>query len=96
MNETLYALATAPGRAALAVVRLSGPDSRRVLETLTCRPAPKVRQMQVRQIHGPDGGRVDECLVVWFKGPGSFTGEDVVELHLHGGAASCAKLLYAM
>ena len=96
MNETLYALATAPGRAALAVVRLSGPDSRRVLETLTCRPAPKVRQMQVRQIHGPDGGWVDECLVVWFKGPGSFTGEDVVELHLHGGAAVVAGVTAAL
>ena len=87
MNDTIYALATAPGRAALAVMRVSGPDSARVLESLSRRPTPRARSLQVRRLLDGSGTLLDEALVVWFQGPGSFTGEDVVELHLHGGVA---------
>jgi tRNA modification GTPase len=87
MTDTIYALATAPGRAALAVMRLSGPESARVLESLTGRPVPRARALQVRRLLDRSGTLLDEALVVWFRGPASFTGEDIVELHLHGGVA---------
>ena len=86
MIDTIFALATAPGRAAVAVIRLSGPDSRALLEHLAA-PLPSPRQATFRRLKR--GGEVlDEALVLWMPGPGSFTGEDSVELHLHGGRAS--------
>ena len=87
MTDTIYALATAPGRAALAVMRLSGPDCRRVLAEMTGRSLPPARRMTLRDLRDPAGRLLDKALVVWFAGPASFTGEDVVELHLHGGPA---------
>jgi len=86
MNDTIYALATAAGRGAVAVVRISGPDSRHVLEHLAP-PLSSPRQAALRRLrHG--GEALDEALVLWFPGPASFTGDDSAELHLHGGRAS--------
>ena len=88
MTDTIYALATAAGRAAVAVVRISGPASDTTLATLTRRPLPEPRQASLRQLYEFDpGGVLDEAIVLRFPGPHSFTGEDVVELHLHGGRA---------
>lgn len=87
MNDTIFALATAPGRAAVAVVRISGPVSRETVAALTGRP-PAARGMRLAKLRDPvDGGLIDEALVLWFPGPGSYTGEDVAEFHLHGGRA---------
>ncbi|MBP0495204.1 tRNA uridine-5-carboxymethylaminomethyl(34) synthesis GTPase MnmE [Roseomonas sp. SG15] len=87
--DTIFALATAPGRAAIAVMRLSGPESRRMLEALAGRlPAP--RRAALRRLSAPDGTVLDEALVLWLPGPASYTGEDSAELHLHGGAAVVA------
>lgn len=87
MADTVFALATAPGRAAVAVMRLSGPDANRALTVLTGgrRPAPRVTG--VRNLRLPNGPVLDEALVLWFPAPRSYTGEDCAELHLHGGAA---------
>ena len=87
MADTVFALATAPGRAAVAVMRLSGPEANRALTVLTGgrRPAPRVAG--VRTLRLPDGPVLDEALVLWFPGPASYTGEDCAELHLHGGPA---------
>ena len=85
---TLFALASAPGRAGVAVMRISGPDARVVFQKLcvpTSLPAP--RTATLRTLVGTDGAVVDRALVLWFPAPHSFTGEDVVELHLHGGRA---------
>jgi tRNA modification GTPase len=88
MSDTIFALATAPGRAAVAIMRLSGPDSRAAVEALTGRPVPRPREAAVRRLSDPAGGEaIDEALVLWFEGPASFTGEDVAELQLHGGPA---------
>ena len=88
MADTIFALASAPGRAAVAVVRLSGPAARQALATLTGEAAVVGRGMGVRWLRRPDDGAVlDEALVLAFPGPGSYTGEDVVELQLHGGPA---------
>lgn len=87
MRDTIFALATAPGRAAIAVVRISGPRSAAAAEALARRlPAP--REAALRRLSDPATGEaIDEALVLWFPGPHSFTGEDQVELHLHGGPA---------
>ncbi|MEO8925762.1 MAG: tRNA uridine-5-carboxymethylaminomethyl(34) synthesis GTPase MnmE [Caulobacteraceae bacterium] len=86
MTDTIFALATAPGRAAVAVVRLSGPGARRALLGLTA-ALPQSRQATLRVLRAADGAMLDRALVLWFPGPASYTGEDCVELHLHGGAA---------
>ena len=86
MNDAIFALATAPGRAAVAVVRVSGPDLRNLLTRL-CNRLPPPRQATLRTIRSESGEAIDQGLVLWFPGPGSFTGEDVFELQLHGGVA---------
>jgi tRNA modification GTPase len=85
-RDSIFALATAAGRAAIAVLRLSGPDLSVVLARLI-KPRPRPRQAALRAIFSADGVVLDEALVLWFPAPSSFTGEDVLELHLHGGAA---------
>ena len=87
MTETIFALATAPARAALAVMRLSGAGTRAAVEALLAGPAPQPREARLRRLKGAGGGIVDEAVVIWMPGPASYTGEDVAELHLHGGRA---------
>lgn len=86
MTDTIYALATAPARSAVAVVRISGPRSGEVIDALAgSRPEP--RRASLRRLRASDGSTIDEALVLWFEGPASFTGEDAAELHVHGGPA---------
>ena len=86
MNDAIFALATAPARAALAVIRLSGPGSLEILHALAgARPPP--REARLRRLRGPAGETLDEALVLWLPGPESYTGEDSAELQLHGGVA---------
>jgi tRNA modification GTPase len=87
MIDTIFALATAPGRAAVAVMRLSGPGSGEALRRLAA-SRPRARRAAVRDLKRPNGGAlIDRALTIWFPAPASYTGEDCVELHLHGGAA---------
>ncbi len=96
MRDTIFALATAPGRAAVAVVRVSGPDSDRALIALAG-PLPSPRSAALRTLRDPESGqRLDQVLALWFPGPASFTGEDQVELHLHGGRAVVGAVLRAL
>jgi tRNA modification GTPase len=92
MTDTIFALATAPGRAAVAVVRLSGPRAGQALGALAGRRPPP-RRAAVRKLRDTDGRILDEALVVWMPGPGSYTGEDSAELHLHGGPAVITGVL---
>ncbi len=96
MTETIFALATAPGRAAVAVVRLSGPASGGVLQSLTGKAVPAARRASLRRLLAKDGRVLDEALVIWTPGPGSYTGEDAVELHLHGGPAIVEGVIQAL
>ncbi len=92
-DDTIFALATAPGRAALAVVRITGPGAKEVLLNLT-RSIPPPRYAAVRRLVEPVSREtLDQAMVLWMPGPASFTGEDVVELHLHGGAAVTSAVL---
>lgn len=92
MTDTIFALATAPGRAAVAVVRLSGPRAGQALGALAGRRPPP-RRAAVRKLRDTDGRILDEALVIWMPGPGSYTGEDSAELHLHGGPAVITGVL---
>lgn len=94
MNPTIFALASALGRAGVAVVRLSGPLAGAIAETLSG-PLPVPRQAGLRRlVH--DGTEIDHALLLWFPGPGSFTGEDVAEFHIHGGRAVREALFGAL
>lgn len=85
MTDTLFALATPPGRGAIAVIRISGPDTKRTLEALGVGRL-KPRMAMLRDLTHA-GDRIDQGLVLWFPGPASYTGEDCAELQLHGGRA---------
>ena len=95
MNDTVFAPATAPGRAAVAVVRLSGPRSGEALSALAGRRPPP-RRAVVRKLRDSAGRVLDEALVLWMPNPASYTGEDSAELHLHGGPAVVAGVLEAL
>jgi tRNA modification GTPase len=85
-GDTVFALASGAGRAAIAIVRISGPDSAAVLTALCgCLPLP--RHAVVRALRDAGGELLDRAMVLWFPGPGSYTGEDSAELHLHAGRA---------
>lgn len=84
--DTIFALATAKGRAGVAVIRISGQMAFGALSHFGAR-VPQPRRAGVRQLQSSDGMMLDEALVLCFKGPSSFTGEDIVELHVHGGPA---------
>src|SRR5215218_1106243 len=92
-EDTIFAPASGAGRAAIAVVRLSGPGTAGVLKSMAGRlPAP--RRMTLSVLRDPASGEaLDQALVVWMPGPESFTGEDQAELHLHGGLAVRAAVL---
>jgi tRNA modification GTPase len=96
MRDTIFALATAPGRAAVAVVRVSGPDSARALTALAG-SLPTPRYAALRTLRDPvSGERLDRALTLWFPEPANFTGEDQVELHLHGGRAVVHAVVRAL
>jgi tRNA modification GTPase len=94
-KSTIYAFSTAPGRAPIAVLRVSGPAAADSIRHLTGRDPPKPRMAVLRRI-SHRGERVDDALVLWFPGPKSETGEDMAEFHLHGGRAIGAAALAAL
>jgi tRNA modification GTPase len=94
---TIYALSTAHARAGIAVVRLSGKAAHGILRSLCGGKVPLPRVAGLRALRDPQTGEVlDRGLVLWFPGPASFTGEDMAELHLHGGRAVIAGVLDAL
>jgi tRNA modification GTPase len=93
-SETIFALASAPGRAGVAVVRVSGPKAGTALKALGGElPLPRAATLRTLR-HG--GAEIDRALVSWFPGPNSFTGEDVAEFHIHGGRAVREALFEAL
>ncbi|MBO9710062.1 MAG: tRNA uridine-5-carboxymethylaminomethyl(34) synthesis GTPase MnmE [Caulobacter sp.] len=94
MNDTIYAPATAAGRAAVAVVRVSGPGSAQAVRDLAG-GLPEARRAALRKL-AHQGRPIDDALVLWFRGPASYTGEDSAEFHVHGGRAVVEALLSAL
>ena len=90
--DTIFALATAQGKAGVSIVRISGPDAENALNALLSLPVPIGRPC-LRSLVGKDGTHIDEAMVLRFAKPHSFTGEDVVELHVHGSIAVVQAVL---
>lgn len=90
--DTIFALASARGKSGVAVIRVSGPRAFEACSRLagTC---PPLRVAGLRKLRGADGGILDEALVLCFGAGASFTGEDVVEFHTHGGRGVTAAVL---
>ncbi|HXG78967.1 MAG TPA: tRNA uridine-5-carboxymethylaminomethyl(34) synthesis GTPase MnmE [Methyloceanibacter sp.] len=94
-NDTIIAPASGAGRAAIAVIRVSGAGTRALLEAL-CGGAPPPRHASLREIGPPARAPIDRGLVLWFPKPASFTGEDMAELHVHGSRAVVREVIDAM
>lgn len=90
--DTIFALATAQGRAGVAVVRISGPEAKSCALKL-CGSLPAARKAAMRVLRDDSGETLDQALLLVFDAPASFTGEDVVELHLHGSIAVVSAVL---
>ncbi len=96
-RDTIFALSSGAGVAGVAVVRLSGPQAFAALRALSKKELPLPRVASLRLLVDPaTRARLDQALVLTFEGPASFTGEDVVELHLHGGRAVLTGVLEAL
>lgn len=96
LPDTIFALSSGRGRSGVAIIRVSGPKARTALEAIAA-PAPDARQAVLRKLIDPDSGELlDEAIVLRFEAPLSFTGEDVVELHVHGGPAVIAGVIAAL
>lgn len=91
-TDTITASATPPGRGGIAIIRISGPKVKSITEQLVGK-LPKPRYASYRIFRDEDGNAIDEGLALYFPAPHSFTGEDVVELHGHGGPAVVDTLL---
>ena len=94
LGDTIAAVATAPGRGGVAVVRVSGPEAFQVAERLTGH-TPKPRRVSLESISDPGSTLIDTAVVLAFKGPHSYTGEDVVEFQCHGGSVTPRRVLDA-
>lgn len=85
-RDTIYALSSGPPPAAIAIIRISGPAAGDTLDALAG-PRPLPRQASLRQLRDDKAEALDNALILWFPGPATATGEDLAELHLHGGRA---------
>jgi tRNA modification GTPase len=97
-HHTIVALSTAPGPAGIAILRLSGPAAGTVLEEMAgvLPLAGEARRARLARLCAPGSGEaIDQALVLWFPGPRSFSGEDMAELHVHGGEAVVSACLGA-
>ena len=90
---TIYALSTGSGISGIAVIRVSGTKSKDILNLITKGKFPPERMATLKKIIDPDTDElIDECIVIWFKKPNSYTGEDMIEIHSHGSKAVVHKL----
>ena len=93
--STIFALASGSFRAAISIVRISGPHAGAIVTKL-CGGLPAPRRASLRALRGPRGDILDRSVVLWLPGPQSYTGEDSAELHLHGGAAVLRAVIDAL
>lgn len=96
MAATIFAQATPPGRSGIAVIRISGPRAHSAAAALGARGISERRAALRRLVDPRDGRPLDDAIVLRFDNPRSFTGEDSVELHLHGGPAVCRAIADAL
>ncbi|WP_230531698.1 tRNA uridine-5-carboxymethylaminomethyl(34) synthesis GTPase MnmE [Microvirga roseola] len=95
-GDTIFATASGYGRAAVCLIRISGSESRTILERMAG-VLPQPRRAALKVLRDPSSGEpLDQALVLWMPGPNSFTGEDQAELHIHGGLATRAAVLRSL
>ena len=83
---TIYALSSGPGISGVAIIRISGTDASKAITLLTGKPLPSPRVASLRKINNINTSElIDEGIIIWFPGPHSYTGEDMAEIHIHGG-----------
>jgi len=94
LNDTIAAISTSLGEAAISVVRVSGPQALQIAARVTRLPTHVVpRKAHLVSVLDADGGALDHGLLLYFKGPASYTGEDVIEFHGHGGVLVTQRVL---
>jgi tRNA modification GTPase len=97
MSMTIYALSTGPGISGIAIVRVSGEDTKKVIKLLTNSTLPGPRVATLRKINKINTSElIDEGIILWFPGPQSYTGEDMAEFHIHGSKAVIDALHYSI
>ena len=85
---TIYALSSGPGISGVAIIRISGSEASKVIKHLTGKEIPRPRVASLRKINNINTSElIDEGIIIWFPGPESYTGEDMAEIHVHGGKA---------
>ena len=85
---TIYALSSGPGVSGVAIIRISGLDASKAITLLTGKSLPQPRVASLRKINNISTSElIDEGIIIWFPGPESYTGEDMAEIHIHGGKA---------
>jgi tRNA modification GTPase len=85
---TIYALSTGPGISGVAIIRISGAEASTAIKALTGKKVPRPRMATLRKINNTNTSElIDEGMIIWFPGPESYTGEDLAEIHVHGGKA---------
>ena len=85
---TIFALSSGPGISGVAVIRISGSEASNVIKSLTGKKIPEPRMATLRKINNINTSElIDEGIIIWFPGPESYTGEDIAEIHIHGGTA---------
>ncbi|HYB10365.1 MAG TPA: tRNA uridine-5-carboxymethylaminomethyl(34) synthesis GTPase MnmE [Alphaproteobacteria bacterium] len=96
-RDTIFALSSSAGRAAIAVIRVSGPASSTAIRGLTGKGLPAPRFAQYARLRDPENGAaLDDGVVLWFPGPKSETGEDMAEFQIHGSRATVDAMLEAL
>ncbi len=91
---SIYALSSGPGTSGIAVIRISGLETKNVIKILTNNELPKPRVATLRKINNINNSSlIDEGIIIWFPGPQSYTGEDMAEMHVHGSKAVIQSLL---
>jgi len=85
---TIYALSSGPGISGIAVIRISGPETKKVIEGMTKQALPMPRMASLKKLNKINTNElIDEGIIIWFPGPDSYTGEDMAEFHVHGSRA---------
>jgi len=85
---TIYALSSGAGLSGVAMIRISGSQTQKIIKSITGRDLPQERMATLRKINNINTSElIDEGIIIWFPGPRSYTGEDMAEIHVHGGKA---------
>ena len=94
---TIFALSTGSNKSGIAIIRISGPDTKKALSKITKIKLPNPREAKLCKIYNPENDELlDQGMLLWFPGPNSYTGEDLAEFHIHGSNAVVSALLTSL